>query len=285
MYYFLLVVAAILYALSFYFNRNVERQCKDGIDTAILLSAISWAELLVILLVVMRGKMQFTLFSGICALLYAVFLIVFALLNLKAFAVVDLSKYSLFTMLGGMLVPFAFGVLFFNEELTIGKIICCVLVSIGLYIDNYGGKISKKALVYLFAVFFINGSFGVISTLHQNSSRPHVDTLQYMSMISIAVLAFSLIWFASRKATKKLVNPVINKKAYLNMMGYGIFYGGAELILLFAIKHVNASVQYPIITGGVIIISTVISMLIGENKNRKSLIPTAITFVGLLFLI
>ena len=89
-----------------------------------------------------------------------------------------------------------------------------------------------------------------------------------------------------KKRLSKNKQPIVkNKKAYANMLFYGIVNGSAELILLFAIKHVQPSVQYPIITGGVIIFSTLISMIIGENKNLKNLIPVGITFIGLLFLL
>lgn len=285
MYYSLLIFATILYSLSFYFNRNVEKQCEGGIDTAILFSTVVWAEILFVLFIAMGGKMQFSVFSLICAFIHAAFLIAFSFLNLKAFAVTDLSKYSMFTMLGGMIVPFIFGILLFGEKITVGKVLCCILVSVALYIDSYGGKISKKAIFYLIAVFIVNGSFGVISAIHQNSTMKHVDTLQYMAMQAVIVMLFGCIWLISRKLMKKGKKTVKNKKAYINMLSYGIVNGSAELILLFAIKEIPASVQFTIITGGVIIFSTVISMIIGENRNLKSLIPVGITFIGLLLLL
>lgn len=284
MYYCLLIFATFLYSLSFYFNRNVERQCENGIDTAILFSTVAWAEILIILLAVMGGNMQFSPFSLACAVVHSAFLIGFSFLNLKALSVADLSKYSMFTMLGGMILPFIFGILLFDEGITLGKALCCIMVSLALYIESYGGKISKKAIFYLLAVFVVNGSFGVISAIHQNSAMRHVDTLQYMSMQAIIISLFGCIWFAVKKFKKKAVKTVKNKKAYVNMLLYGIVNGGAELILLFAIKEVPATVQYTITTGGVIIFSTIISMIIGENRNAKSLIPVGITFVGLLLL-
>lgn len=284
-YYILLITAAVLYSLSFYFNRNVEKQCSNGIDTAILFSLVTWLEAFVILFAVMRGHLTVTPFSVICAFVHATFLIMFSFLNLKAFAVADLAKYSMFTMLGGMLVPFVFGIAFFGDDITAGKIICCLLVSAALYIESIGGKINKKAIFYLMAVFLVNGSFGVISTIHQNSELSHADTLSYMAIQSAWVICFGCFWMIKKRLSKNKQPIVKNKKAYANMLFYGIVNGSAELILLFAIKHVQPSVQYPIITGGVIIFSTLISMIIGENKNLKNLIPVGITFIGLLFLL
>lgn len=153
MYYALLIFATVLYALSFYFNRNVERQCEEGIDTAILFSTVVWAETLVLLLIAMGGKLQFTPFSFACAAIHALFLISFAFLNLKAFAVADLAKYSMFTMLGGMIVPFAFGIILFNEELTPGKVICCILVAVALYIQLRRKGQQKGAFLFNSRIF------------------------------------------------------------------------------------------------------------------------------------
>lgn len=284
MYYMLVILAAALSAFSFYFNGKVEKQCENGLDTAMLFSTVVRAEILLFLLIAVGGKMQFSTFSFICAFVHAMFLIAFSFLNLKALNAVDLSKYSMFTMLGGMMLPFAFGILFFNEKLTAGKLLCCALVTVALYINSCSGKISKKAIFYLIAVFFVNGSFGVICSVHQNVQAVRVDTLRYMCLQSLIVLIFGCIWLGLRKISKEGKKIVKNKRAYINMLLYGICYGGTEIILLFTIKAIPTSVQYAIMTGGVIIFSTIISMLIGENRNIKSLIPVLITFAGLLLL-
>lgn len=113
----------------------------------------------------------------------------------------------------------------------------------------------------------------------------HVDTLQYMAMQAGIIVLFGIIWLIYRRFKNKGGKIVKNKKAYINMLSYGVVNSSAELIVLLAIKEIPASVQYTVITGGVIIFSTLISMLIGENKNIKSLIPVGITFIGLLFLL
>lgn len=285
MYYALLVFATVLFAFAFYLNQRVERECESGFDTAVLFSTVSWAETFVLLMILMRAQVQFTPFSLLCAGIHSLFLILFAVLNLKALSKVDLSKYSMFTMLGGMLVPFVAGILFFSEPLTWGKVLCCILVIAALYLDSRGGKTDRKAILYLIAVFFVNGSFGVITTVHQNSGMQVVGSLQYMCMQAVIISLFGIIWLAVKRIKTKKNRIVKSKRAYINMLLYGVVNNGAELILLIAIKHVQATVQYPIVTGGVIIFSTLLSMLIGENKNYKSLIPVGIAFAGLLCLL
>lgn len=287
MYYFLLVFAAVLYAVAFYCNRNAERTCSEGINTAALFSAVVWLETLAALCVVILAtgqKFEFSWFSLLCAAAQGAVMVTFTFLNFKALGVVDLAKYSMFTMLGGMLVPFFFGIAFMGEKLTFLKIICCVLVTFALWFDSRNGKLTRRALGYLIGVFFVNGLFGVVTTLHQRGSAA-VGSLQFMALQSaIIFVCAALFLMIARAKSGAPLGIVRSRKAYGFMALYGVVNSSAELILLFAIKHVDASVQYPIITGGVIVFSTVISMLIGENKNKASLIPVGIAFLGLLCL-
>ena len=285
MYYVLLVFATVLYTVSFYCNQQVERRCRSGVDAAVLFSTVSWGDFLAVMLILLKGRLAITPFSALCASLHAFFMIAYSFLSLKAFSVADLGKYSMYAMLGGMLVPFAAGILFFEEGLTAGKIICCVILTLALYLDSKSGKVTKRSLIYLAAVFFVNGSFGVLSTVHQNGGFAKVNTYQYIALQSILLVGFGWCWLAVRRLRRGKLSIVKTNKAYLPMVLYGLLNGSAELILLLAIRYVPASVQYPIITGGVVIGSALLSLLTGETRGWKRLFPAGITLVGLLFLV
>ncbi len=283
-YYILLIFATLLFALSFYFNKRVEQNCNNNSDTTALFLLVTWLEIFVVLFLLLKGKLAFTSFSLICAAIHATALAVFTVLNLKVLKIVELSKYSLYTMLGGMLVPTVYGLLFANEGLTLGKALCCILVTAALIYDAGKSSTNVREAKFLLSVFLINGSFGVISAIHQNSTYQHVGSLEYMSLQAILISVFCSIWLIIKRIKNKKINAVKNNKAYFNMLGYGILYGGAELILLVAIQFIPSSVQFPIITGGTIIFSTAISALIGETRNKKSVISLIMALVGLMFL-
>jgi len=58
----------------------------------------------------------------------------------------------------------------------------------------------------------------------------------------------------------------------------------ANFLLVIALVHLDASVQYPLVTGGVIIVSTLISFF-GHNKpSKKEILSVLMAFVGLLSL-
>lgn len=285
LYYILLIVAALGFALSFYCNRNVERLCEKGIDTTILFMGVSQMEAFTVLFVLIKGQLQFTLFTLICLFFQVILLTSFTFLNFKTLGLVNVAKYSLYTMLGGMLIPFAYGIIFAKEPFSLTKVLCLVFITAALVFDAKGSKTRKKELKFLFAVFTVNGLFGVVSTVHQNSPRPHVDTLEYMCLQSLIISLCCGVFLTVKLIKNKRLKAVKSKKAYVHMLLYGVVYYGAELILLISIKQVDASVQYPIITGGVMVFSTVLGFLTGDTKDKKALISVALSMAGLLCLI
>ena len=196
--------------------------------------------------------------------------------SMKAFAVANLSVYSVFSMLGGMLLPFLLGVGFYDEKLTVFKIICCVLIVVSVLLNIKGGKQSKKAFLYYMAVFVLNGGVGVISKIHQSSALPHTDSTGFMFISSLAGIIISAIWLMIQY--KKI--PIIKGKSLLYASGYGIFNGLGNWFLLISLVNLPASVQYPLVTGGVMVFSTIISAVRKEKLTKTDYISAAISFVA-----
>ena len=64
----------------------------------------------------------------------------------------------------------------------------------------------------------------------------------------------------------------------------GITNRVANFLLVIALAHVDASVQYPMVTGGVMIVSTLICFF-GKNKpSKKEMLSVILAFVGMLAL-
>ena len=63
--------------------------------------------------------------------------------------------------------------------------------------------------------------------------------------------------------------------SYGAAVSYGVINKIANYLLVIALVYVDASVQYPMVTGGTMIVSTLISFL-GDNKPCKSEIASVI---------
>lgn len=104
--------------------------------------------------------------------------------SIAALARVNLSLYSVFLMLGGMLLPFLYGVLFLGESLTIGKIACVMLIigAMALSVEREKGK--RGAFKYYMAVFTLSGLASVGNKVHQVHPECNVSTADFIFFAS-----------------------------------------------------------------------------------------------------
>ena len=58
----------------------------------------------------------------------------------------------------------------------------------------------------------------------------------------------------------------------------------ANFMLVLTLVHLDASVQSPLVTGGVMIVSTLLCALRGTKPSRKELLSVALAFLGMLAL-
>ncbi len=276
LYYALVFGATILFALQFLFNQKFETVRGSDLKSALEFTLYKNSVIVIMMLIISGFKIVITPFSAALSVVYAAACILMTYFSLKAFAVANLSVYSVFSMLGGMLLPFLLGVGFYNEKLTVFKIVCCVLIAISVLLNLKGGKQSKKAFLYYMAVFVLNGGVGVISTIHQNSDLPHSDSTGFMFLSSLAGVIIGALWMMIKY--KKI--PLIKGKALLYTSGYGVFNGVGNWLLLVSLIHLPASVQYPLVTGGVMVFSTVISIIRKEKLTKTDYIAAAVSFIA-----
>ncbi len=276
MYYFLVIIAVVLFSLQFLFNQRFEQSRGESLGSALEFSLYKSIVIVIIMLIISGFKVQITVFSLIMAVIYAFSSIAMTVFSMKAFSVANLSVYSVFSMLGGMLLPFVLGVGFYNEELTAFKVICCGLIAVSVLLNIKKGKQDKKAIIYYMAVFILNGMAGVISKIHQSSAKPHSDSSGFMMLTSLVTVAICAVWLIIKH--KKI--PLIKGKELLFASGYGVFNGIGNLFLLMSLVHLPASVQYPLVTGGVMLFSTLISAVRKEKITVKEYVAAAVSFVA-----
>ena len=228
------------------------------------------------MLLLSKFRIEFTWFSFGISAIYALCYILMIYFSLKAFSVANLSVYSVFTMLGGMLLPFIVGVAFYNEGLSISKVVCCLLVVAAVLMNIRKGESSKKAFLYYMLVFVLNGSVGVISKIHEASTLAHTGPESFMLYSGIWTIVICGIWLL--KAGYKI--PLYKDVKLLYSAGDGFFNGIGDLFLLISIAHLPASVQYPMVTGGVMVFSTLISVLRNEKLKIIEYLAAGVAFIA-----
>ena len=79
--------------------------------------------------------------------------------------------------------------------------------------------------------------------------------------------------------------PKIDKASFGYLGAYGILNKVANYMLLIALAHVPASTQYPMVTGGVMIVSTILGFFTAKKPSKKEIISVALSFAGIMALV
>lgn len=283
MYYALILLTTIMFGGCFALNDRFRKIQGSSIKSSLQFSLVGSSAGLMVLFLVNGFKLEFTLFTLILALVASVNGFVLTFCTFKALDRINLSMYSLFSMLGGMVLPFLQGIIFYNENMTLAKWLCFALITVALLLTVEKGEKKKAGTIYYVLVFTLNGMHGVLTNFFTEADFAKTSATGYTSLICFcsAVISAILLLTIFRKETegRKYTFQGIAISA-----AEGILNKAANLILVIALIHVDASVQYPMITGGVMIVSTLIS-LFGVNKpSKKEILSVIIAFLGLLLL-
>ncbi|MBE7047417.1 MAG: hypothetical protein E7396_08430 [Ruminococcaceae bacterium] len=282
MYYSLIILATAMFGVCFALKGAYVKLCGDGIKQSFEFTFVSSIVAMIALIVINGFKWEFTWFTFIMALISTVNGFLFTICSFKALGKINLSVFSVYSMLGGMLLPFLQGIIFYNEEITVAKILCVFFIIIALVLTIEKGD-KMKGMKYYAGVFVFNGMSGVISKIFNTApfERTSAEAYSIMGCALSAIIALAVIL--------TVFNGEKNRKSN---WGKTILFGGvsgitnrvANLLLLIALLHVDTSVQYPLVTGGVMVVSSIIN-LFGENKpSKKELYSVGVAFVGMLAL-
>jgi drug/metabolite transporter (DMT)-like permease len=228
-------------------------------------------------------RVDFSTVSVFWSLLFALVMIPYYMIGIKVLSLGSLALYSMFMMLGGMLVPFFYGVLFLRESVSVAQVIGTVLLT-GFIImqaisqsdsnTTTGGKQSAKTKVTFFVlcliIFFLNGLTGVIAKAHQISERA-VDEVSFTviscaltAIFSLILLAFEFLRDRKEKSRQMMTTLKIKPMGIMVLIGATTYTG--NFLHLLAANDVPASVQFPLVSGGVIVLSALVSFFAFKEK-------------------
>lgn len=282
LYYGIISLCAVMFGMMFFFNQMFQKSYGDSLRASLVFSAGSAVVGIIILSVISGFKIGYTHFSLFMAVLVALNGFAFTFCSFMALGKINLSLYSVFSMLGGMVLPFVTGILFYGEPLTPGKIICFVFITIALFLTVKKGNKSNSGFIYYAGIFIFNGLSGVLSKIYTDAPEVmKIGATEYSILCAIVALVMSVIILLFMKKE----NSKLNKKAIFAIIGSGIFSKIPNYLLLISLLHLPASAQYPFITGGTMIVSTVIAYITRQKPSKKEVLSVAFSFVGLMALV
>lgn len=282
MYYALIILSVVMFGGCFALNDAYRKKRGSSIKISLQFSFVGSLVGFVFLMIVNGLKFEFTPFTLIMAILASINGFAFTFCSFKALDRINLSLYSLFSMLGGMVLPFLQGILFYGEKITVAKAVCFLFITVALVLTVEKGE-KKQGTIYYVLVFVLNGMSGVLSKIFAESNLPKTSAIGYTNLMSVCSVVISgiLLLTISKKGAENNGFSLVGTSI---CAASGISNRVANLVLVVALAHVDASVQYPMVTGGVMIVSTLICFF-GKNKpSKKEVLSIVIAFIGLLLL-
>ncbi len=282
--YALLLTGSLFFSIQFGFGKYYQRKCGTSLY-ATFVHAAGYNLVGFILLFCLNGfRMtctRFTFFFGVLAGLDA---IGYLFCSLRAFSKTNLSVYSLFSALGNLTLPSLTGLLFFREELTVGKVLCFVLVTAALLLNVQKGE-GKSGIVWYAGVFLLSGMSGVLSKLHNSLPGVRADAASFAMINAIVagtVGAVALLVVAFRQTPEeKAQRPKLTPGAVGAIAAYGALNKLGLYLLLIALTVLPATSQYPFVTGGNLIFPVLISILMKEKPGWRALVAVLLSFLGI----
>ena len=287
MYYGLILLSVAMFGGCFALSDVYRKQRGSGLIISMESAFVGSAASIVFLALFNGLQLAFTPFTLVMALLAALDGIAFAVFTFRALDSVNLSVFSVFSMLGGMVLPSLLGIFFYNEEFTLAKALCFLFIFIALALTVQRGE-GKGGLFCCFGIFILNGLSGVITKLFNELPFPRADAASYSMWGALWTVALSgalwLILFFKQKNQKEEGASRYTLRTFAVAAANGSLNKIANFILVLALVHVDASVQYPMVTGGVMVVSTLLCFF-GERKpSKKELLSVVFAFLGTLFL-
>ncbi len=288
--YGMLTLSTTMFGTQFFFNDIFRRNYGNHLR-AVFISIFGGglfglASLMIIQIISNGGIVfEYSNFSFVMAIINNANSFLLSYCGLKALGKINLSMYSLFIMLGGMVMPFISGILIHGEPLGIGKILCFITIILSLFVvKGIGG--GKSGSIFYIGVFVLNGMAGVLSKLY-HALPERYENFEKISSAGYSILnvLISLVLSGAVLLLLKGEKKRLNLKSILAMGGGAILNRIANLLLLEALIVLPASAQYPFITGGTIIVSAIISLFTDKKPTKRELISVTIAFIGILFLL
>ena len=283
-YYGILTASVILFGVQFFFSSRYQKENGNGPFATFTFTCLSSLAGLIWLLAFNGFRLEFTPFTLLMASLASLNSILYSVCSLKALGRINLSLYSLFSMLGGMLLPFVVGILFYHEPVTVGKLVCLALILPALLCTVQKTE-QKGEWIYYAGIFTLNGMSGVLATLFSSAPYEKTNAASYSVWSAIVTLVVSLILLTALALIKRGDPKRPNLKAVLFGLGGGSLSQVANFMLLIALAVLPASVQYPFVTGGVMIVSTIISAITGKAPSKRELLALTLSFLGIMALV
>lgn len=210
--------------------------------------------------------------------------------NIAGVAVMKYCKISLqtmFIMTGGMVIPSLYGVFFLHETLSVWRVIGMILLVAALIVPVFEKKelkTSKKGIIICLLMCGFNGVNNIATKYHQLDLQA-LNTQDFLIwknlwLILITLLLLMGYWIKNSSKKRESISyersaektDIVRKTVLLAIVLIlitGLISGVGEYFNVLAAKTADATLLYPLTTGGCMVLSAVFGRLFFAEKITK----------------
>lgn len=279
--YILVLIADILLACNFSFQKLYTQKTDNSVSNGLLYNILTGSIGCIILFFVNGFNVEFTPFSLLCAFLQTTCVASYTLISFKILKYGNLSLYTLFLMTGGMILPYIFGLIFLGENFSVMTCIGLVLIAVSIAIMNTGSaKPSKKQILLCLLVFVLNGFTSIIAKVHQVNTDYRIIRSESFAFWTNFLKALVCVPFYLRLRKKASAKIHLEPAVLAAVCFAGIASSISYVFQLSGAVNIPATVLYPLITGGSIILSSLAGLLFKEKLSKNQIAAIIICFAG-----
>ena len=253
-------------------------------DGAMSFSAASCVAAVVVFLITSGGKMQFSAEFLPYSLLFAVSYSVTVVTGMLAIMAGPLSLTCLVTSFS-LIIPTLYGILVLQEPVSTNLFIGLGLLAVALVLINLEEKGEKKITlkwaVYVLLAFIGNGMCSTVQKVQQIACGGQYKSEFMIVALCISILSIGLVALFTEK---KSALPNLKAGFWLYTI-CGLANGGANFLVIFLSSRMAASVMFPVISAGGIVLTFLISLFFYKEKLSKwQILGSALGLVSVIFL-
>lgn len=282
-----LFLSILLFSLQFVFAKLYQKKLDDGIASQMAFVTISSLSGALLALPFCRYSGRFDPLSLLFAVLFGLSAAACDIFQLKAMRRGSAAVTTMFIMIGSIFLPFLFGVCFLDEKLGVFKITALVLLCFIFLPEAFslrkGGRIGLLFLLCCLVCFFANGVVSIFSKM-QADLPGALSTNDFMLCAYLACAAFTAVFlFAGRRG------PVQMKRSLTpGLLLPAVCYSGCNfagnVFSLRAAGLMPSSVQFPVSSGCIVVVSALLYFLIfREKQSAFHIVCMAVSLLSIFF--
>ncbi len=254
-----------------YFGKNLTKTNKDTVFFNVI-GSIGTVAFFAAAMIISESSFKVSLYTFISALIFGFITTAAQYFCLLSMSLGSMSFSVLFTYLSA-LIPTIFGCIYRSAMPTalqiIGLILMVVTFILSIDFDEKSGM-SIKWLLAVTGSFLGMGLVGVCQTVHQTSDFAHEINGFLFWAFTFSLVFFTLLYVPyGIKSKSKGKYKKYKAIDWTSMIITGVFVGAINLLCLYLSGKLPSVIFFPIVNGGVIILSGLASILIFKEKLPK----------------